>query len=242
MDENLSPERRMNMKKIGLVGGTGPESTVMYYKKLNEEIDRLTEGRAFPDIAIDSVDFHRAWNYVSEGNNDLLTDYLEEKLRALDAGGAEVISLTAVTMHIVYEELAKRFEKPIVSIPEVVRDEIVSRGIKRIGLLGTVFTMQKDYMKKDLLTSGVEVYVPTEEEQELIGKRIYEELERGIVKESTLLELTEIIRRMKKDNGIEGVILGCTELPLILNQENCPVPCFDAVEIHIRKLVELAMN
>ena len=230
------------MKKIGLVGGTGPESTLMYYKILNSEIDRITGGRAMPDIAIESVNFVRAWNYVTEGRYDQLADYLEEKLDALDKGGSEVISLTAVTMHVVYDDLAARFNKPIISIPKTVADEIVSKGIKRIGLLGTIFTMEKDYMKKDLLDAGVEVFVPCEEDRKLVAQRIYEELERGIVKESTLNELTKIISRMKDEDGIEGVILGCTELPLILNSGNCPVACFDAVEIHIRKLIELAVE
>ncbi len=230
------------MKKIGLVGGTGPESTLMYYKKLNDEIDRLTDGKAMPDIAIESVDFHRAWEYVTEGKYDLLADYLGEKLQALEKSNSEVISLTAVTMHVVFDELKEKIKSPIVSIPQVVSEEVVSKGIKRIGLLGTIFTMEKDYMKKDLISSGVEVFVPNEDERKLIGKRIYEELERGIVKDSTLKELTDIINRMKADDGIEGVILGCTELPLILNQDNCPVACFDAVEIHLRKLIKMALE
>ena len=228
------------MKKIGLVGGTGPESTLMYYKILNSEIDRITGGAAMPDIAIESVNFTRAWNYVTEGEYDLLADYLEEKLVSLEKGGSEVISLTAVTMHVVYDELAARFGKPIVSIPAAVAEEAVSKGIKKIGLLGTIFTMEKDKIKKDLEKAGIEVFVPGEEDRKLVAQRIYEELERGIVKESTLKELTDIIRRMKEEDGIEGVILGCTELPLILNSGNCPVACLDAVEIHIRKLIALA--
>ena len=230
------------MKKIGLVGGTGPESTLMYYKILNTEIDRITGGKAMPDIAIESVNFTRAWDYVTKEEYGRLADYLEEKLEALDKGDSEVISLTAVTMHVVYDELASRFNKPIVSIPKTVAESAATKGIKRIGLLGTIFTMEKDYMKKDLIDAGIEVFVPNEEERKLVAERIYEELERGIVKDSTLKEFTEIINRMKDEAGIEGVILGCTELPLLLNSDNCPVECFDAVEIHIRKLIELAMQ
>ena len=230
------------MKKIGLVGGTGPESTLMYYKILNTEIDRITGGAAMPDIAIESVNFTRAWNYVEEGKFDLLADYLYEKLDALDKGGSEVISLTAVTMHVVFDKLQARFGKPIVSIPKAVCEEAVAKGIKKIGLLGTIFTMEKDYMKKDLREAGIEVFVPSEEDRKLVATRIFEELEKGIVKESTLKELQAVINRMKEENGIEGVILGCTELPLILNQDNCPVACFDAVEIHIRRLIDLSVK
>ena len=228
------------MRKIGLVGGTGPESTVMYYKKLNSEIDKLTEGKAMPDIAIESVNFRKAWDYVSNNKNDLLADYLTEKINCLILGGAEVVSLTAVTMHMVYDELSKRIGHPLVSIPKAVSEEVASAGITRVGLLGTVFTMEQDFMKKDLISKDIQVFIPNAKERELIGKRIFEELEIGIVKESTLSELVNIINRMKEDNGIEGVILGCTELPLILNSDNCPVMCFDAVNIHLKKLVSLA--
>lgn len=145
-------------------------------------------------------------------------------------------------MHIVFDELSKRIDYPLVSIPRVVCEEIVSHGISRVGLLGTVFTMEQDYMKKDLISAGVQVLVPNEKERELIGKRIFEELEVGAVKESTLAELVNIINRMKDDDGIEGIILGCTELPLILNSDNCPIKCFDAVDIHLKKLIALAME
>jgi aspartate racemase len=228
------------MKKIGLVGGTGPESTLMYYRKLNEDMDRLTGGKDMPEIVIESVNFRRMWGYVERNEMDNLTDYLEEKLNYLAKCDAEVIALTAITCHVVYDELAARFDKPVVSIPKAVCDEVVSKGIKKIGLLGTMFTMERDYMKKDLINAGVEVFVPGEEDRKLVAKRILEELELGIVKESTLNELKGVINRMKDKYGIEGVILGCTELPIILNSDNCPVTCFDAVEIHIRKLIELA--
>ena len=228
------------MKKIGLVGGTGPESTLMYYKKLNEAFDRSSGGTAMPEIVIESVDFRRFWGYVENSEFDKISDYLIEKLENLDKCGAEVISLTAITCHVVYDELAKRFKKPIVSIPKAVCEKAVSKGIKRIGLLGTALTMEEDYMKKDLTSAGIEVFVPDTEDRKLVARRILEELENGIVKESTLNELTDIISRMKEENGIEGVILGCTELPLILNSGNCPVECFDAVSIHIDKLIDLA--
>ncbi len=195
-----------------------------------------------PDVAIESVNFRRAWDYVSTAKDDLLTDYLTDKIKCLISGGAEVISLTAVTMHMIYDNLSKKISYPLVSIPKTVSEEVVSAGITKIGLLGTVFTMEQDFMKKDLISENVQVFVPNAKERELIGKRIIEELEIGIVKESSLTELVNIINRMKEDNGIEGIILGCTELPLILNSEKCPVNCFDAVDIHLKKLVNLAME
>ena len=177
------------MKKIGLVGGTGPESTLMYYKELNGRIDKMTDGSQMPDLAIESVNFRRAWDYVSGGKYDLLADYLSEKVECLKAGGAEIIALTAATMHIVYDEIVQKTKVPLVSIPKSVCEEIQKKAYKKVGLLGTIFTMEQDYMKKDLLEAGIEVFIPEKSERELVAKRIFEELELGIVKESTLREL-----------------------------------------------------
>lgn len=230
------------MKKIGLVGGTGPESTLMYYKELNSRIDKITGGAQMPDLVIESVNFRKAWGYVCEEKYDLLADYLSEKVNNLRTSGAQVIALTAATMHIVYDEIVAKTQVPLISIPKSVCEEIQKKGYKKVGLIGTIFTMEKDYMKKDLLKAGIEVIIPEKSDRELIAKRIYEELEVGIVKESTLKEFTTIIEKMKKEQGIQALILGCTELPLLLNKDNCPVDCLDSVEIHLQKLIDLAQN
>lgn len=229
------------MKKIGLVGGTGPESTLMYYKELNTRIDRMTGGAQMPDIAVESVNFRRAWGYVAAGQYGLLADYLAEKVNSLRLGGAEIISLTAGTMHIVLDELLRKTQVPLVSIPQAVCREAQARGYRKIGLLGTIFTMEQDYMKTDFREAGIEVIIPEKADRELVAKRILEELEIGVVKESTLREFQGIIRSMQEKDGIEAVVLGCTELPLLLNGENCPVPCLDSVEIHINELIRLAV-
>ena len=229
------------MKKIGLVGGTGPESTLMYYKELNTRIDQLTGGKAMPDLAIESVDFRKAWAYVSNGEKDNLADYLSEKVSCLKSTGCEVISLTAGTMHLVINEIEKKTGVSLVSIPKAVADEAASKGYTKVGLLGTIFTMEQDYMKKDLIDAGIEVCIPGKEDRELVAKRIFEELELGIVKEETLKEFQDLISKMKNEQGIQAMILGCTELPLLLNEKNSPLPILDSVEIHIRKLIELAV-
>lgn len=229
------------MKKIGLVGGTGPESTLMYYKELNSRIDRLTGNKAMPDIAIESVNFRRAWDLVVNGKYDELADYLSEKVNALVRTESEVIALTAVTMHIVFDKVKEKTGVPLISIPTSVCNEVKQRGYKKVGLLGTIFTMEQDYMKKDFISAGIEVIIPSAEDRELVAKRIYEELELGIVKESTLKEFNDILFKMKKEQGIEAVVLGCTELPLLLNDDNCILPCLDSVAIHIAELIRLAV-
>ena len=230
------------MKKIGLVGGTGPESTLMYYKELNLRIDSLTDGKEMPDIAIESVNFRKAWDYVSSGKYDELTDYFSEKVTLLKQSDCDIIALTAVTMHIVFDDIEKKTGISLISIPKAVCNEAVRRNYKKVGLLGTVFTMENDYMKKDLINAGIEVFVPCKDDRELIAKRILEELELGIVKDTTLIEFNGIIDKMRKEHEIEAVILGCTELPLLLNDENSVLPCLDSVDIHIRELIKLAMT
>ena len=228
------------MKKIGLIGGTGPESTVMYYKELNSRIDKLTNGKAMPDLSIESVDFRRAWEYVTTQQYDKLAGYLSEKVISLANVGAEIITLTAATMHIVIDEIEAKTKTNLVSIPKAVADEAVKAGYRIVGLLGTIFTMEQDYMKSDLIKAGIEVVVPGKDDRLLVAKRIFEELESGIVKESTLNEFNAIIGKMQTEQGAEAVILGCTELPLLLNNDNCALPCLDSVDIHINKLIGLA--
>ena len=230
------------MKKIGLVGGTGPESTLMYYRELNLRIDERTGGKKMPDLVIESVDFRRAWDYVSTGKYDLLADYLAEKVNNLKKCGAEVIALTAGTMHIVSDEIVRKTHVPLLGIPQAVCMEAGKQNYRKVGLLGTIFTMENDFMKKDFRDAGIDVFVPDPADRQLIAKRIYEELEYGIAKDSTLREFQEIIRKMQEQYGIEAVILGCTELPLLLEPENCPLPLLDSVEIHIEELIREAMD
>ena len=230
------------MKKIGLVGGTGPESTLMYYKELNSKIDEATGGKTMPELSIESVNFRKAWEMVSSAQYKELADYLSEKVTTLANSGAEIIALTAGTMHIVFDEIETTTKVSLVSIPKAVCYEVMKKGYKKIGLLGTIFTMEQDYMKKDFLQAGIDVIVPDKADRELIAKRIFEELEVGIVKESTLQEFNEIIKKMQHEHEIEAVVLGCTELPLLLNDANCVLPCLDSVAIHIEKLIEAAQD
>ena len=122
------------MKKIGLIGGTGPESTLMYYKELNKRTDELTNGKEMPDIAIESVNFRKAWDYVASEKYDLLADYLAEKAKSLVDSGSEVTAMTAVTMHMVFDEVCEKAGADLVSIPEALKDEILQRGIRKVAL------------------------------------------------------------------------------------------------------------
>ena len=147
--------------------------------------------------------------------------------------------MTAGTMHIVYADLKGKIKIPLISIPESVCEAAMQRGYRKIGLLGTIFTMREDFFKKPFVDRGIEIVIPREEEMIHVNERISQELEYGIVKDSTREELVSVITAMRDQHGIEAVILGCTELPLILNAGNCPVDCLDTMQIHINRLVEL---
>ena len=227
------------MKKIGLIGGTGPESTLVYYKEINTICNKKCGGNAFPEMAVESLNLFKALELVKDNKLDELADYIAGKIDNLVRGGAEIVALTAATMHVVYERLKPKVSVPFISIPETVADEAAARGYKKIGLLGTIFTMEQDYLKKPVEMRGVQVSVPSTEDRKTVNSIIGGELEFGVVKPESVEKLVGVINRMKAENGIEAVILGCTELPLALNGKNCPVPPLDIMQLHIEKLCNL---
>lgn len=230
------------MKKLGFVGGMGPESTVPYYQGIVYGVqNRIGKGR-FPNLAIESVNVFDVLHFCNEKRYDELTLYLMRAVKSLIAGGADFIALTANTPHIVFDRLQEQSAVPLVSIVEAARDEAASLGKRRVGLLGTVFTMKEDFFKRPFYESGIEIVTPTEEEMEYINSKICTELELGIKNAETLRGLQRIIERMREFDGIEAVILGCTELPLLLDDENSPVPCLDTMKIHIRRLVDMIVE
>ncbi len=226
------------MKKLGLVGGMGPESTVPYYQGVVYGVQRRVGRSFFPRVAIESVDVFEVLRLCGEQKFDELTAYLMDALQSLADGGADFAALSANTPHIVFDRLQRQSPVPLVSIVEAARDEAVRLKKRRLGLLGTVFTMTGDFFKAPFTESGIEILVPPADEMEEVNRKISTELELGIVKEETLARFRQIIARMKREHGIEGVLLGCTELPLLLNDETSPVPCLDTMKIHIAALVD----
>ncbi|MBQ8966451.1 amino acid racemase [Ruminococcus sp.] len=227
------------MRKLGLIGGTGYESTLVYYRELNRKVNKKCGGRAFPEMAIESLDLYKALELVAAEDYEGLTAYIMEKLNALAAGGADFAALTAGTMHIVFDRLKDISPLPLAGIPEAVCERAKALGFSKVRLLGTLTTMEKDFFKDAFKAAGAAVTVPPKGDRLLIHKRITSELEFGIVKESTRKELITVIENMRDEEGIEAVVLGCTELPLILDESCCPLPVLDIMAIHIDKLTEL---
>ena len=225
------------MKKLGLVGGMGPESTMPYYLDIVYGVKEKAGMNEFPKLTVESVNVFDVLQFCSEQKYDELTDYLMVAINNLVKSGADFVALSANTPHIVFDKLQEKSSVPLVSIIEATRDEALRLKKRKLGLLGTIFTMQGDFFKRPFDDSGIEIIVPTVDEMEFINQKIASELELGIVKEDTLRSFQKIIGRMKEDSGIEVIVLGCTELPLLLNDEVSPVPCLDTMKVHVKTLV-----
>lgn len=230
------------MKKLGLVGGMSAESTIPYYHDIVYGVQKKLGRDCFPTLTIESVNVFDVLDMCREQKYDELTDYLAEAVENLKNSGADFAALSANTPHIVFDRLKEKSALPLVSIIETARDEALRLNLHKIGLLGTIFTMKGEFFKKPFTESNIEVVVPTETEMELVNSRIINELERGIIKDETREEFLRIINRIKDEEGIEAIVLGCTELPLILNDKVSPVPCLDTMKIHIQTLVDMIVE
>lgn len=230
------------MKKLGLIGGMGPESTIPYYHDIVYGVQEAIGEQEFPELTIESVNVFKVLNLCGEKKYDELTEYLMRAIDNLAKSGTDFVALSANTPHIVFDRLKEQSPIPLISIVEATCKEAQRRELKKIGLLGTIFTMTGDFFKAPFIQNGIEVIVPTESEMEKINEKISTELELGIVKDETLVAFQQIITRMRDEDGIEAVVLGCTELPLLLNDEVSPVPCLDTMQIHIQEIVETILD
>ena len=226
------------MRKLGLVGGMGPESTVPYYKGIVYGVQQRLGRDCFPPLTIESIDVFEMLGLCAAQKYDELTDYLLRALDHLAACGCDFAALSANTPHVVFDELSRRASLPLLSIVDAARDCAVRRGVRALGLLGTRFTMEGSFFREPFERAGIRVAVPDAAEREWIQARIEGELERGVVREDTREGFVRIIRRMQAERGIEAVALGCTELPMLLSDEVSPVPCLDTLRIHVDALVE----
>ncbi|MDE7152855.1 MAG: amino acid racemase [Muribaculaceae bacterium] len=230
------------MKKLGMVGGMGPESTLSYYRDIVFGVNARVGADVFPHVAIESLSVFYIQQLIREERMAELTDYLMGAITNLARCGADFVVLTANTAHIVFDRLQEQSPVPLISIVDATCRHAVRQGYRRLGLLGTCFTMERDFFKEPFRRHGIEIVVPEAADRELVNQRISTELEFGVIKEETLAEFQQIIERMRARDGIEGVILGCTELPLLLNDGNMPLPCLDTVKIHVEEIIREIMK
>lgn len=230
-------KRILQMKKLGLIGGMGPQSTMPYYMGIVYGVQEKTSKDFFPNLTIESLNVFEILKMIGDGRLEELTDHFVNALENLKKAGADFAALTANTAHIVFDQLEKRSPLPLVSIIDSTCDEALKRGYSRIGLLGTRFTMEQEFYRKPFIENGIEIIIPDNKEREFINDRISSELEFGTVNAETQREFINIIKRMRDNYRIDAIVLGCTELPLILDDKNSPVPTLDTVKIHTEDLI-----
>ncbi|MEP7274123.1 MAG: amino acid racemase, partial [Acidobacteriota bacterium] len=206
------------MPTVGLIGGTGPESTIDYYRLLIASYRRQRQDGSYPSILINSIDLKRVTDCVTARRFPELTEYLLGEINRLARAGAAFGALTANTPHIVFDDLQRQSPIPLLSIVEVACVATKSRGMKLVGLFGTRFTMEGQFYQDVFNGEGITLVVPAADEQAYIHDRYMNELINGIFLPETRAGLLQIAERMRVEDGIEGLILGGTELPLILKE------------------------
>ena len=226
------------MKTVGIIGGIGPESTIEYYRFLIDGYRKLQTDGSYPSIVINSVDLNKLIGWMNAGELDAAADYLSVEIEKLARAGVDFAVLAANTPHIVFDQLRERSPLPLISIVEATRDKTISLGLKRPGLFGTRFTMQARFYPDVFAAAGLNLVVPNHEEQALIHEKYIGELLNNIFLPATRERLLTIAERMKERDGIDGLILGGTELPLIMRDGHSGIPFLDTTRIHVERIVE----
>lgn len=230
------------MKTIGILGGIGPESTSDYYKEIIAAFNTRYSELAYPEIIIYSANLNELMQFINKSDWARLVEWLLEKINRIHWAGAEFAAIASNTPHIVFDELQAASPIPLLSIVEQTRKKAQVMGLRNIGLLGTKLTMESDFYKTPFLRYGMKIVVPKVEEQKLIHNRLFSEIELGVFKDSTRNEFLRIVERMVSQDKIDSLILGCTELPLILTRDEFGIPFLNTTAIHCESIVEYCIS
>ena len=229
------------MKTIGLLGGMSWESTASYYQLINEEIKKELGGLHSAKIALYSVDFAEIEKLQHQGEWDKTAEILTNAAQGIEKAGADFILICTNTMHLVAPQIQAGISVPLLHIADATAEEIVKQGIKKIGLLGTAFTMEQDFYKGRLEKEyGLTVITPDKADRAIVHQVIYDELCLGEIRDASRYEYLRVIDKLVAQ-GAEGIILGCTEIALLVKPEHTDVKLFDTTEIHALKAVEKAL-
>jgi aspartate racemase len=230
------------VKTIGLIGGMSWESSAVYYNLINKEVKQLLGGFHSCKSILLTVDFAEIEILQHKGEWQALDKMMVEAAKQLEVAGSDIIVLCTNTMHLCVPAILKNISIPFLHIAQATGMEIVNRKLKKVALLGTKFTMEKNFYKEYIFNNfGVEVIIPTQEEREKVHNIIYGELVLGKFEDDSREIYKKIIRNLES-RGAEGVILGCTEIPLLISDLDVNIPTFDTTTIHAKKVVEWALN
>ncbi|HAA77814.1 TPA: aspartate/glutamate racemase [Candidatus Latescibacteria bacterium] len=229
------------MRTIGLIGGMSWVSTAEYYRLVNEGIGERLGGWHSARCVIHSVDFAEIEQLQREGEWDAAAEILSASGTSLVAAGAEVVLLCTNTMHHVADAIESELTVPFIHIAKATGERILQAGIRHVALLGTAYTMEMDFCRSPLEAMGIAVTVPDEGGREMINRVIYYELCEGRIEDSSRKQFVDVIEGLIRD-GCQGVVLGCTEIPLLIGQEDVSAPVFETTRIHSEAAVEFALS
>jgi aspartate racemase len=225
------------VKKIGLIGGLGPESTLEYYRNIIASFRESYEQTGFPEIVIDSLDLNNFTSLVEGGKWEAIIQLISIRCEILRRCGAEIGAMASNTPHAVFDAIQAKTDLPLMSIVTATCEFARTLNVRSLCLLGTRFTMTSDYYQDEFDKYNMRLTTPEPDEIERIQHILFKEIELGIVNDKSRRELLAIISRISKESGVEGVILGCTELPLILSQKDLDITCINPARIHVDALV-----
>ncbi|MGB5820908.1 MAG: aspartate/glutamate racemase family protein [Saonia sp.] len=230
------------MKTIGLIGGMSWESSKMYYEFVNNKVkSRLGDSHSGKSIML-TVDFAEIKKLSFENNWEAIGEIMKGAAQQLERAGADIILLCTNTIHLVSDAISTNVNIPFLHIADATAKEIQKEGLKKVGLLGTAFTMEKDFYKGHILENyGIEVIIPDESDRKTIHDIIYNELVKGQFTQASKEKCKEIIARLR-EAGAEGIIMGCTELPILIPDSEVAIPTFDTGKIHAHHAVEWALD
>ena len=224
------------MKTVGIIGGIGPESTIDYYRLIIDTYRKATDGST-PSIVIDSINMQQMLSYVAANDLAALTEYLVTEVERLARAGAGFALIAANTPHIVFDAVRARAPIPLISIVEATRDAALAGGFQKLGLFGTRFTMQATFFFEVFNRAGMTLVVPDDDDQSYIHDKYMSELALGIFIDETRDRMLTIGRDLVERHGIQALILGGTELPLLLRDASIGVPLLDTTKIHVERAV-----
>lgn len=230
------------MKKIGIIGGLGPESTIDYYKGIINAFRQRESGLVVPEIIIYSADVNRVLELAEAREWNKLAELLVEMVNALHNAGAEFVAIGSNTPHIVFDKVKSRSPIPMLSIVDETCKRASSMKLRNVGLMGTKFTMESDFFQNAFHNVGISMIVPMKDEIQIIHHKLMSEIELGIIKDSTRQELLSIVKRMIDEDSIDGLIVGCTELPRILEKDEYGIPFLKTTAIHIDSIVDYCVG
>lgn len=226
------------MKKFGLIGGIGPESTIEYYRLIIKRFQEKLATENYPEILISSVNMTELIGYAFNGRLTELLIFLEERIKTIEMAGVEFAALASNTPHLVFDQLSERVNIPLISIVEETCKIIAEKKLTRVGLLGTKSTMSSGFYNTVAAKLGIEIITPSQGEKNYVHKKYMSELIFNKIVPDTKIQLLNIVQKLKEEESIEGLILGGTELPLILTQSDFnDLVIFDTTAIHIESIV-----